>query len=112
MSKPPPPPQSAIELKETKRYKDFAKLFGFQVRRVRESLGLTLEAASGKTGLAWRHLQRLETGGSNVTLATILRLADAFGVSPSVFFVFDRTTSASTPPADPEPPPSSPKTTP
>lgn len=37
-----------------------------------------------KSGLDFRHLQQIEAGTINLTLITVLRIADAFGVSPQL----------------------------
>ncbi|MBK7581139.1 MAG: helix-turn-helix domain-containing protein [Myxococcales bacterium] len=43
-------------------------------------------------GLDFRHLQQIEAGTVNVTLATILRICDAFGVTPSILLPFAKET--------------------
>lgn len=48
------------------------------VRRRRIELGLTQEEAAHATRLATRHYQKLEAGELNVTLRTLVRVADAF----------------------------------
>lgn len=70
--------------RRSQRFKNVAAAFGFRVRRLRKDQGWTLETASAKMGLDLRHLQQIETGTVNVTLATILRICDAFDVSPFV----------------------------
>jgi transcriptional regulator with XRE-family HTH domain len=47
-------------------------------------MGWTLENAGEQMGLDFRHLQQVEAGTVNITLATIVRIADAFDVSPFV----------------------------
>lgn len=48
---------------------------------------MTLEKAEETTGLDFRHLQQIEAGTVNVTLATALRIADGFGVAPATILV-------------------------
>lgn len=44
-------------------------------------------------GLDFRHLQQIEAGTVNVTLATILRISDAFDVSPFVILPGPKSTN-------------------
>ena len=66
--------------RESARYKAEAKALGARVRALRYARGLSLYQASDAMNLELRHLQRLETGVLNVTLATLLRVADGLGV--------------------------------
>jgi transcriptional regulator with XRE-family HTH domain len=52
-------------------------------RRLREQGDLTLEEASHRAGLHWRHWQKIESGEVNLTLATLARVADALHVEPA-----------------------------
>ncbi len=67
--------------RRTRRYRQAAKELGSKIRSVRQEKGWTLEMAAAKTGLDFRHLQRIEAGGMNPTFATLLRIIDAFQVS-------------------------------
>jgi transcriptional regulator with XRE-family HTH domain len=51
-----------------------------QVRRLRAARGLTQEAAAERARLATRHLQKIEAAEVNVTLDTLVRVAEAFDV--------------------------------
>lgn len=70
--------------RRTRRYKQGAAELGARVKELRKAQGWTLEKASAQMGLDFRHLQLIEAGTVNVTLATILRISDAFEVSPFV----------------------------
>lgn len=59
-----------------------AKIFGRNVRRVRMSRGVTLEALAHDVGLAYSYVGQIERGGRNPTLDVIERLAAALKVSP------------------------------
>jgi transcriptional regulator with XRE-family HTH domain len=52
------------------------------VRRLRKAQGLTQESLSEKAGLGPVHLRSIERGVENVTLATLVAMADALGVPP------------------------------
>jgi len=63
------------------------KRVGANVRRLRVRAQLTQEALAGQVGLGWRHIQKIEAGEVNVTLATISRLASALSVDPAVLLM-------------------------
>ena len=56
-------------------------VLGLQVRRLRGEAGLTQEQLAGRARLASRHLQKIEAGEVNLTLATLERLAQALQVN-------------------------------
>jgi transcriptional regulator with XRE-family HTH domain len=56
------------------------------VRALRLGRGWTLEEAAERADLAVRHIQLLESGTSNPTAATLLRVARGFGVSAETLF--------------------------
>lgn len=64
-----------------------AKAIGMRIRSARKARGWTLAEAAGHAGLTYQHLQKIETGGLNVTLLTLIRIAAGFGVPLSAFFV-------------------------
>jgi hypothetical protein len=47
---------------------------------------LTLYQTQEACGVEWKHLQKIEAGQLNMTLATLYRLADGFGVSVGDLF--------------------------
>lgn len=63
-----------------------AKRLARNLRRRREQLGLTQEAAAKRIGIVTRHLQKLEAGDVNVTLRTLVRVARGLRVDVSSFF--------------------------
>lgn len=56
---------------------------GGRVRRVRAERGMTLEGLSAVSGVSLAHLSRLESGGRQPSLATLLNVAAGLGVSIS-----------------------------
>ena len=50
------------------------------VADLRQARNLTLEALDGRTGVHYRHIQKIEAAAVNVTLLTLARLADGLGV--------------------------------
>jgi len=53
---------------------------GARVRQLREARHLTQESLAEAAGLATKHLQDIERGRTNPTLATLVGLARALGV--------------------------------
>jgi transcriptional regulator with XRE-family HTH domain len=56
---------------------------GLKIRSLREERGWTLESCEEHGPINWRQLQRIESG-HNVTLKTLIVLANLFGVHPTV----------------------------
>jgi len=56
------------------------------VRRLREKSGWTQEQAADAIGIAPRHYQKIEAGDVNVTVATLVSVAKAFGVTVKALF--------------------------
>lgn len=77
--------------RETHRFRREAKQLGLNIRALREALGLTLQEASERMDVAPKHLQKIEAGGGrktadgvgtiNVTLVTLVRIADGLGTT-------------------------------
>ena len=68
------------------RFLSEAKRLGFRVRGFRERRALTLDRASSLAEIDLAHWQKIEAGAVNVTLATILRVADALGIGLDELF--------------------------
>lgn len=56
------------------------------VRRLRNAQELSVIDAAESVGLHWRLWQKLEAGDNNVTLFTIVRVAEALDVDPRDLF--------------------------
>lgn len=61
---------------------DLYQRLALNVRRLREAAGLTLEQAAERSGMYWRHWQKVEAGEVNATLRTLARLGLALEVDP------------------------------
>lgn len=59
---------------------------GTQIRLLRTVRGLTLEAASERTSIDWKHLQKIEAGSVNPTVLTLVRIATGYKVPLWVLF--------------------------
>jgi transcriptional regulator with XRE-family HTH domain len=60
--------------------------FGSRVRELREEAKLTLERASSEAEIDLAHWQKIEAGRVNVTLGTMLRVANAVGAPVEALF--------------------------
>jgi DNA-binding XRE family transcriptional regulator len=61
-------------------------LLAGNVRRLREKAGWTQEQAADAMEIATRHYQKIEAGDVNVTVATLVRVANAYGVGVKALF--------------------------
>jgi len=59
-----------------------AEEFGRRVRARRQALGWTQEDLAEATGLHWTYVGSVERGERNISLANIVRLAEALGADP------------------------------
>lgn len=62
------------------------KLVGRNIRRCREHLELTLEQASERMELDYRHLAKIEAGTLNPTAFTLFRVARGLNISLDALF--------------------------
>ncbi|WP_347358446.1 helix-turn-helix transcriptional regulator [Bdellovibrio sp.] len=63
----------------------FLKRLGLRLRQLRKEKGWTLEDAEEHGWPNWRHLQKIEAG-KNVTILTLRRAAELYGVDLSELF--------------------------
>lgn len=59
-----------------------SRAIGLKVREIRTSKGWTLEECEEHGWTNWRHLQTIESG-KNITVHTLINLANLFGLHPS-----------------------------
>ncbi len=59
---------------------------GRRIRALRIEAGLTQEAAAERARLDYKHLQAIEAGQSNVTVASLVGIAKALRVSVADLF--------------------------
>jgi DNA-binding XRE family transcriptional regulator len=59
---------------------------GARVRELRQVCDFTQEELAGRAGLDPKHLQEIEAGKSNATMATVIGIADAVGISLTELF--------------------------
>lgn len=63
------------------RLREFQKLLAARMLDLREAQALSQEEASRRAGITRQHLQRLESGRMNPTIATVFHMACAYNVS-------------------------------
>lgn len=72
------------------RRRKIIKEFGKELKKARESKGVSLRELAAQTGIDHAVIARIEGGKSNAVMTTIVDLADALGVDPGELFRFDR----------------------
>jgi len=71
----------------TTKEKALAK-FGSNLRKLREGQGISIHELSARAGLEYSQVQKTEKGRVNLTLTTILALADGLDVSPDTLLKY------------------------
>lgn len=66
---------------------DLRQTFSRNVRRTRQSLGVTIEALADAAGLSYSYVGELERGRRNPTLAVVEAIAGALNVRPHLLLV-------------------------
>ncbi|HEY3998733.1 MAG TPA: helix-turn-helix transcriptional regulator [Candidatus Xenobia bacterium] len=56
--------------------------FGLELKRLRETAGLTQEEMADKCSIHWTHVSRLERGERSIGLQTLFKFAVALGMKP------------------------------
>ena len=62
------------------------RLLSYNTRRLRKAAGLTQPEAAKRAGISLRKWQKIEERQSNATLATLVKIAAAFEVTPAELF--------------------------
>lgn len=65
--------------------KKVSKRLGLKIRELRNGKGWTLEECEEHGWPSWKHLQTIEAG-KNITIHTLVNIANLFGVSPKDLF--------------------------
>jgi transcriptional regulator with XRE-family HTH domain len=76
---------------EDNRYESILKMIGKNIRTIRNSKGLSMEALANEANIEFRQLGRIERGEGNTTVASLVKIADALKVDVGVFFLAKRT---------------------
>ena len=73
---------------------DTVKNVGRRVAELRVKSGLTQDQQAERLGFTLKYLQRIEGGGENLTVRSLVKIADAFGVPVTELFRKPRTKQA------------------
>ena len=74
---------------ETKPYKTYIVEFGKNLRRVRQSKGLSMENLAYDAEIEYRQLGRIERGEINTTIISLLKIAKVLNVDIKMLFDFE-----------------------
>ena len=69
---------------------DMRRLVGENVRRARETAGMTQEQLSERSGFSQQYISDLERGRRNPTIVSVYELANALGVDHVDLVMHDR----------------------
>jgi transcriptional regulator with XRE-family HTH domain len=72
--------------RQSPRFASEVRALGQRVRALRDARDWTLEQAAEATNLDLKHFQKIEAGKLNVTLVTLVRLAEGFGEPMATLF--------------------------
>lgn len=70
-----------------RRKQKILKDFGRNLKRIRQSCGLSLRELAAAAGLEHAQIGRIELGEVNPTVTTIIDIAEALGVDPGELFI-------------------------
>jgi transcriptional regulator with XRE-family HTH domain len=87
-----PHPRPSRDFKRSPQYLEECRKYGLRVRQLRQKACLTLENASSAAELDLAHWQKIEAGKVNVTLGTMMRVANALDARLADFFSSARKT--------------------
>lgn len=74
----------------TKTEIEILQKFGDKLKKIRNDKSLTLRDLEAYTGIGNSMISKIERGKANITILTIIKLADALEVHPSELFSFKR----------------------
>lgn len=74
---------------ETKLYNTYLLEFGKNLRRIRQSQGLTMETLANDAEIEYRQLGRIERGEINTTIISLLKIAKILNVDIKILFDFE-----------------------
>jgi transcriptional regulator with XRE-family HTH domain len=69
-----------VRRKGYRTYQDARQRIARNLARLRREQALTFEILAERSGLHWRHVQKIEHGDLNITILTLCRLADGLSV--------------------------------
>lgn len=76
--------ENGMKLRDLDYYK-----IGQRIRKYRKSHGMTQDELAGMAGISTAHLSHIENGSTRISLATLMSITDALGITPNDV-LFDR----------------------
>jgi transcriptional regulator with XRE-family HTH domain len=70
---------------DSNRFEAHLKKIGANVRQIRKSQGLTMEAVAHAAEIEYRQLGKIERGEGNITIISLLRIAEVLKVEINQF---------------------------
>lgn len=77
----------SAEYRNSPRFHLELRALGLRLRALRKERGWTLDRTADHTGVDLKHIQMIEAGKLNVTMLTLVRLIEGFGVPMERLFV-------------------------
>jgi len=68
------------------RQQEILARFGKRIQQLRNATGMSVRAFATHANIDYTNLSQIENGQVNLTLLTIMQLAEGFGLEPCVFF--------------------------
>lgn len=68
---------------------DFRASFGLNLKRIRQSKGLSFRKLAQRCDIDYSNLNKIEKGKINISLSTILELAKGLEIHPKELFDFE-----------------------
>ena len=72
-------PRASQVAKESARYQAELRALGRRIRALRQARSWTLEQASEASDIDLKHWQKVESGLINITMVTLVRIAEGLG---------------------------------
>lgn len=72
--------------RSTPSYRRVVAALGKEIRRLRQARNWTLEQAAEAMSMDATQLAKIEAGSLNITLVTLVRIADGFGLKVGALF--------------------------
>ena len=70
--------------------KEFKKIFGKRLRRLRRERGMTQEELGEKSGISYKFIGEIERGEANPSLISLLNVSESLGVDFQELFNFEK----------------------
>lgn len=80
-------PRASQVARQSRRFASEVRRLGLRIRALRQEREWTLERAAEAMNLDLKHLQKIEAGQINITLVSLVRIAEGLEVPVNELFV-------------------------